>query len=63
MVNHMKGGYMPPIRRFQPRDHLYLQQNAPTTMDVIMGPIILQSTCGPEAQSADVGGMRWGNLE
>ncbi len=54
---------MPPIRRFQPRDHLYLQQNAPTTMDVIMGPIILQSTCGPEAQSADVGGMRWGNLE
>jgi hypothetical protein len=36
------GGYRPQVRRFQPGDYVYLQQTAPTTLDVTMGRIILQ---------------------
>jgi hypothetical protein len=28
------GGYRPQVRRFQPGDYVYLQQTAPTTLDV-----------------------------
>ncbi|CAM6090591.1 unnamed protein product [Calypogeia fissa] len=36
------GGYRPGIRRFNPRDYVYLQQVAPTTLDVTAGRTILQ---------------------
>jgi hypothetical protein len=36
------GGYRPQVRRFQPRDYVYLQQIAPTTLDVTVGRIILR---------------------
>jgi hypothetical protein len=35
------GGYRPQVRRFQPGDYVYLQQTAPTTLDVTAGRIIL----------------------
>jgi hypothetical protein len=37
-----RGGYRPQVRWFQPRVYVYLQQTAPTTLDVIAGQIILQ---------------------
>jgi PHD-finger len=36
------GGYRPSIRRFHPGDYVYLQQTAPTTLDVTAGRIILR---------------------
>jgi hypothetical protein len=36
------GGYRPQVRRFRPRDYIYLQQTAPTTLDVTPGRIILR---------------------
>jgi hypothetical protein len=36
------GGYRPQVRRFRPRDYVYLQQTAPTTLDVTAGRIILR---------------------
>jgi hypothetical protein len=36
------GGYRPQVRRFQPGDYVYLQQTAPTTLDVTAGRIILR---------------------
>jgi hypothetical protein len=36
------GGYRPSIRRFSPGDFVYLQQTAPTTLDVIPGCTILK---------------------
>jgi transposase InsO family protein len=36
------GGYRPQVRRFCPRDYVYLQQTAPTTLDVTTGRIILR---------------------
>jgi hypothetical protein len=35
------GGYQPQVRRFQPGDYVYLQQTAPTTLDVTAGRVIL----------------------
>lgn len=35
------GGYRPQVRRFMPGDYVYLQQIAPTTLDVTAGRIIL----------------------
>jgi hypothetical protein len=34
--------YRPQVRRFCPGDYVYLQQTAPTTLDVIAGQIILR---------------------
>jgi hypothetical protein len=36
------GGYRPQVCRFCPGDYVYLQQTAPTTLDVTAGRIILQ---------------------
>jgi hypothetical protein len=36
------GGYRPQVRRFQLGDYVYLQQTAPTTLDVTTGRIILR---------------------
>jgi hypothetical protein len=36
------GGYRPQVRRFRPGDYVYLQQTAPTTLDVTAGKIILR---------------------
>jgi hypothetical protein len=36
------GGYRPQVRRFRPRVYVYLQQIAPTTLDVTAGRIILR---------------------
>jgi hypothetical protein len=36
------GGYRPKVHRFRPRDYIYLQQIAPTTLDVIVGRVILR---------------------
>jgi hypothetical protein len=36
------GGYRPQVRRFQPGDYVYLQQTAPTTLDVTAGRVILR---------------------
>ncbi|BBM99042.1 hypothetical protein Mp_1g18210 [Marchantia polymorpha subsp. ruderalis] len=36
------GGYRPSIRRFRVGDYVYLQQTAPTTLDVTAGRIILR---------------------
>jgi hypothetical protein len=36
------GGYRPSIRRFSPGDFVYLQQTAPTTLDVTAGRSILR---------------------
>jgi hypothetical protein len=36
------GGYRPQVRRFRPRDYVYLQQTAPTTLDVTAGRVILR---------------------
>jgi hypothetical protein len=36
------GGYRPQLRRFAPGDYVYLQQTAPTTLDVTAGRIILR---------------------
>ncbi len=36
------GGYRPSIRRFHVGDYVYLQQIAPTTLDVTIGCIILR---------------------
>lgn len=36
------GGYRPQLRRFLPGDYVYLQQTAPTTLDVTAGRIILR---------------------
>jgi hypothetical protein len=36
------GGYRPQVRRFQLGDYVYLQQTAPTTLDVTAGRIILR---------------------
>jgi hypothetical protein len=36
------GGYRPQVRRFRPGDYVYLQQTAPTTLDVTAGRIILR---------------------
>ena len=36
------GGYRPQVRRFAPGDYVYLQQTAPTTLDVTAGRIILR---------------------
>jgi hypothetical protein len=36
------GGYRPYVRRFCPRDYVYLHQTTPTTLDVTAGQIILQ---------------------
>jgi hypothetical protein len=36
------GGYQPSIRRFHVKDYVYLQQTAPTTLDVMTGRTILQ---------------------
>jgi hypothetical protein len=39
----IKGGsYRPSIRRFSPSDFVYLQQTAPTTLDVTAGCTILK---------------------
>jgi hypothetical protein len=35
------GGFRPQVQRFQPGDYVYLQQTAPTTLDVTAGRIIL----------------------
>ena len=35
------GGYRPRVRRFDPGDYVYLQQTAPTPLDVTAGRIIL----------------------
>jgi hypothetical protein len=35
------GGYRPQVRQFRPWDYVYLQQTAPTTLDVTVGRIIL----------------------
>jgi hypothetical protein len=35
------GGYRPIIRRFSPGDFVYLQQVAPTTLDMVAGRTIL----------------------
>jgi hypothetical protein len=36
------GGYRPQVHRFQPGDYVYLQQTAPTTLDVTVGRVILR---------------------
>jgi hypothetical protein len=36
------GGYRPQVRWFQPGDYVYLQQTAPTTLDVTVERIILR---------------------
>lgn len=36
------GGYRPRIRRYEPGDYVYLEQVAPTTLDVTAGRIILR---------------------
>ena len=36
------GGYRPQVRRFTPGDYVYLQQAAPTTLDVTAGRVILR---------------------
>ena len=36
------GGYRPRVRRYELGDYVYLQQTAPTTLDVIVGRIILR---------------------
>jgi hypothetical protein len=36
------GGYRPQVRRFRPGDYVYLQQTAPTTLDVTAGRVILR---------------------
>lgn len=36
------GGYKPRIRRYEPGDYVYLEQVAPTTLDVTAGRIILR---------------------
>jgi hypothetical protein len=36
------GGYRPQVHRFQPGDYVYLQQTAPTTLDVTAGRVILR---------------------
>jgi hypothetical protein len=36
------GGYRPQVRRFRPGDYVYLQQTAPTTLDVTAGQVILR---------------------
>jgi hypothetical protein len=36
------GGYRPQVCRFQPGDYVYLQQIAPTTLDVTARRIILR---------------------
>jgi hypothetical protein len=36
------GGYRPQVRRFRTRDYVYLQQTAPTTLDVTAGRVILR---------------------
>jgi hypothetical protein len=35
------GGYRPHVRRFRPGNYVYLQQTAPTTLDVTAGRVIL----------------------
>jgi hypothetical protein len=36
------GGYRPQVRRFRLGDYVYLQQTAPTTLDVTVGQIIIR---------------------
>jgi hypothetical protein len=36
------GGYQPQVHRFRPRDYVYLQQTAPTTLDLTAGRVILR---------------------
>jgi hypothetical protein len=36
------GGYRPQVQRFQPGDYVYLQQTAPTTLDLTAGRVILR---------------------
>jgi hypothetical protein len=36
------GGYRPRVRRFLPGDYVYLQQTAPTTLDVTAGRVVLR---------------------
>jgi hypothetical protein len=35
-------GYQPQVHRFRPGDYVYLQQTAPTTLDVTTGRVILR---------------------
>jgi hypothetical protein len=37
-----RGGYRPQVRRFQLGNYVYLQQTAPTTLDITAGQIILR---------------------
>jgi hypothetical protein len=41
------GGYRPQVRRFRPGDYVYLQQTAPTTLDVTAGRKDHTRNCAP----------------